>query len=638
MGSKFKKYVACLGVATMSLLPISVQAMSITYDGKTYEYTLDEITLFHNGEQIETPVMPPIQLENTTLVPVNEVFSPLGAYVVWEHTEKTVYVYYHNTTVVLEANNSIAKVNGEEVELSMPVKIINDKVMVPLRFIAEQIGLTVHWNNDTRRIDIITSVSSQMPEPEVFEPERPEVFEPEHNEPPIKDDTKEPEEDIEITLDYILASIDGAKELYLADVDQRVPSDRFAIEAIIAGNDSISDYVIFKGLSPIQTDADLDYRYFTLEIDIEDGYVSENTHWDNMSTNYITGMSIRNRDDEVRVEIDLLQDRGYIYLIEPIYDSTIVRIYTEDEYVEEEEPEVEEDNKELDTENLMGTGVVYDATQNVIAFDYMTGQNITVTDNYRDYELIIDLGGNYSSKFNSGHISVSGDYINDIEIVNGTTTQIIISQNTIFTYNLSQLGERMFVELVKPQEKYDRVVMFDLGHGGSDPGATGNGLVEKDLVMTHAFATRALVEANTDIKVYMTRETDEYLYLTERTDLSNDIGVDLFVSFHANSFTTSVPNGVEVYYFPDANDTSGKQLAEYIVKRLVDETGLFDRGAKEQENYVVLKTSDATPILLEPAFLSNASDAALLKTDWFTEKYAQILCDAIVYYFDVLTK
>ena len=108
-------------------------------------------------------------------------------------------------------------------------------------------------------------------------------------------------------------------------------------------------------------------------------------------------------------------------------------------------------------------------------------------------------------------------------------------------------------------------VFIDAGHGGTDPGAVGNGLKEKDIVLSIATKLGALLNGR-GISIKYSRTTDTYLSLEERARLANAWGADLFVSIHANSTTSSV-RGTECYTHPTAN-TATKTLSGNVSRAI----------------------------------------------------------------------
>ena len=174
-------------------------------------------------------------------------------------------------------------------------------------------------------------------------------------------------------------------------------------------------------------------------------------------------------------------------------------------------------------------------------------------------------------------------------------------------------------------------VFIDAGHGGTDPGAVGNGLKEKDIVLSIATKLGALLNGR-GISIKYSRTTDTYLSLEERARLANAWGADLFVSIHANSATSSV-RGTECYTHPTAN-TATKTLSGNISRAIASKFGISNRGHKEA-NFAVLRLSNMPAILVETAFISNSSDANLLNTR--QADFSVTIANSILSYFSKKT-
>ena len=170
-------------------------------------------------------------------------------------------------------------------------------------------------------------------------------------------------------------------------------------------------------------------------------------------------------------------------------------------------------------------------------------------------------------------------------------------------------------------------VFIDAGHGGTDPGAVGNGLNEKDVVLNIAKKLGALLNGR-GISIKYSRTTDTYVSLEERARLANAWGADLFVSIHANSATSSV-RGTECYTHPTAN-TATKTLSGNVSRAIASKFGISNRGHKEA-NFAVLRLSNMPAILVETAFISNSSDANLLNTR--QDDFASVIFNEIYNYF-----
>jgi N-acetylmuramoyl-L-alanine amidase len=212
-------------------------------------------------------------------------------------------------------------------------------------------------------------------------------------------------------------------------------------------------------------------------------------------------------------------------------------------------------------------------------------------------------------------------------------------------------------------------VVIDAGHGGHDPGAHGNGINEAELTLDVALRLQTLLEKE-GVEVVMTRDTDVFIPLEERTAIANREGADLFLSIHANASRNVVARGIETYFLNFANNpeaeavaarenaTSGKpmhslpdivkaialnnkinesrELAETVQKSMVKRLGaknktLKDLGVK-QAPFVVLIGAAMPSVLAEISFVTNKQDGTLLKTQGYRQQIAQALMDAVLGY------
>jgi N-acetylmuramoyl-L-alanine amidase len=219
-------------------------------------------------------------------------------------------------------------------------------------------------------------------------------------------------------------------------------------------------------------------------------------------------------------------------------------------------------------------------------------------------------------------------------------------------------------------------IVIDPGHGGHDPGAQGNGIDEANLVLDVALRLEALLKAQSTFEVVMTRRTDEFIPLEERTTIANREGADLFLSIHANAARDTLVQGVETYFLnfatnPTAeavaareNATSAKTMGSLpdLVKSIalnnkIEESREFatvvqasmlqdlkapprtvkDLGVK-QAPFVVLIGAEMPSVLAEISFVTNRTDAALLKQPAYRQSIAQALFDAVVRYRDSLKR
>lgn len=205
-------------------------------------------------------------------------------------------------------------------------------------------------------------------------------------------------------------------------------------------------------------------------------------------------------------------------------------------------------------------------------------------------------------------------------------------------------------------------IVIDPGHGGIDPGAVGKkGLYEKDANLTIARRLQSLIKDSLGVTAVLSRESDVYLSLKERTDLANRMSADLFISVHNNaSPKSSQSRGFETYFLSEAKTTEARavaaienaslkfdgieapkneiefilydlaqnaflqesnSLAEFVQNSAEDLLSIPARGVN-QAGFYVLRGAFMPAILVECAFISNPEEEKLLKTDDFKEKLA----------------
>jgi N-acetylmuramoyl-L-alanine amidase len=219
-------------------------------------------------------------------------------------------------------------------------------------------------------------------------------------------------------------------------------------------------------------------------------------------------------------------------------------------------------------------------------------------------------------------------------------------------------------------------VAIDPGHGGEDPGAIGgSGTYEKHVALDIAKKLRAKIDAQANMRAMMTRDADFFVPLNVRVQKARRVGADLFVSIHADAFTTPEAKGSSVFALSEhgassaaarwmANkENSSDQIGGINIKS-ADATvnrALFDmsttaqirdsmrygnfvlkeigginklhKGSVEQAGFAVLKAPDIPSILVETAFISNPDEERRLNDDAYRDKMADAIMTGIKRYF-----
>ena len=131
-------------------------------------------------------------------------------------------------------------------------------------------------------------------------------------------------------------------------------------------------------------------------------------------------------------------------------------------------------------------------------------------------------------------------------------------------------------------------ICVDPGHGGSDPGAVGNGLYEKDINLDIGLRARDMFQLDS-ATVIMTRTTDVYVSLQGRCDIANNNGANRFVCTHCNAFNGAA-YGTETFCHPNGSSTS-YDLRNKINPEMVAHMGTYNRGVKTADFYVLRNTN-----------------------------------------------
>ena len=175
-------------------------------------------------------------------------------------------------------------------------------------------------------------------------------------------------------------------------------------------------------------------------------------------------------------------------------------------------------------------------------------------------------------------------------------------------------------------------VWLDAGHGGKDSGAAANGMKEKDLVLKMVKYAKSYLENHyKGVQVNLTRSTDVFYELSERADMANKWGADVFISFHINA---GGGTGFETFRYPG---TAGKTLD--LQKALHNEIlttmkaygQIVDRGLK-QANLAVVRETHMPAVLTENLFIDRKEDADRLKDSGFLKAVGEAHARGIAKY------
>ncbi|MDB4033421.1 N-acetylmuramoyl-L-alanine amidase [Flavobacteriaceae bacterium] len=220
------------------------------------------------------------------------------------------------------------------------------------------------------------------------------------------------------------------------------------------------------------------------------------------------------------------------------------------------------------------------------------------------------------------------------------------------------------------------VVVLDAGHGGKDPGNLGNGYMEKIIALKIALEAGALLSSYQDIKVIYTRDSDDFVALTQRGAIANKAKADIFISIHCDSHTSNAfgagtfvlglhankqnfavakkensaiyleENFEERYAQYDINSPESVIGFTIMQEEFLDKSiqlaksmqDLFAKGLKrndrkvKQAGFIVLHQTFMPSVLVETGFLTNANEGAYLNSKKGQSEMAAAIAEAVLEY------
>lgn len=220
------------------------------------------------------------------------------------------------------------------------------------------------------------------------------------------------------------------------------------------------------------------------------------------------------------------------------------------------------------------------------------------------------------------------------------------------------------------------LVALDPGHGGEDPGAIGRkGTREKDIVLQIALKLKKIIDAQPNMRAYLTRDRDYFVPLHVRVQKARRVKADLFISIHADAWIKPSARGSSVWALSQTGATStaarwlakkendadliggvnlgshNKQVAKVLLDlstaaqindsikvgtNVLQNIGKINRLHKkriERAGFAVLKAPDIPSILVETAFISNPQEEQLLRSSAHQQKIANAVLNGIKQYF-----
>lgn len=574
-------------------------SMNLEYDGGVHYYNAEEIKLFINNRELTNLTMPPIIFDGYSVVPAREVFEAFGANVIWIKDSEQVKIIHENKEVVLTINSNVADVNGVAQTMQIPAKIINDKTMIPLRFVAEAINKEVKWDNSTRVANIcdvmVTTTEAT-------------------------------------TQTTTQATTRTTTEATTQSTTQTTTYKEIMVNGVSVNSSTNADLVVINTSDRAKVSTVLSQNKDLLTIDIENSTL-KGSRGDIQKGKYFNGgFYYQLKDGYVRVSLDLISDIGYDV---NIADENITITIS---------PEIVLSGNYSNSSNNSGSAILSNKVRyenyKLIINDtngIINVNNIVHSDKYMENQYMLTFNTSLASLVNNTTVEVNDDFINSIAVESyAKYSSITFNTAKVIAVDVNKSGGQIIINVLSPRDKYDKIIVLDAGHGAGDNGASGNGLIEKDITLDILQKTVALFEKDGKIKAYATRQTDVKPSFDERTDLANQVG-DAFVSIHINSAENTSANGTETFCLYPNDTGSGLNsytLAETILNNLISQLGTNNRGVKSN-NLIVLRQSQIPATLIEIGFISNSEEAStVLAPDYQRQKTAQAIFDSVTELFD----
>lgn len=291
---------------------------------------------------------------------------------------------------------------------------------------------------------------------------------------------------------------------------------------------------------------------------------------------------------------ELLSDK-YIMIKKPLEDN--LELSLEDCYMER--------SIKLTVNGLSAENIGYESITRKNELDSFVGKPIATG--------VEDVNSSFLSNDYAKNMTIEYDHSIEKETYTATITMEL---DGVYVYTLYQDDENYYINMQKPKDVYDKIIVVDAGHGGNDVGTfpTGMEYVEKDMNLSVVLYLKQLLDQE-NIKVYYTRLTDVKPYLRPRVRLANDLDADLFISVHCNGSDLTQPSGTEVLYNEKSRVRAfgSKKLAQICLDEVTKVMNSRNRGIVSGSEKFIIGHSKVPVALIELAYLTNPDDLDYLK-------------------------
>jgi len=653
------------------------------------EFEVGTVNVMMSGQDVISDV-PAVNFKGRTLVPVRFITESLGANVSWNQGAKEATVKTDEKTIIIGIDRSTVTVNGVRKTLpdGIPAKLLNyggsARTMVPIRFMSEELGMDVGWIDETKTATInkpaqsITDIS--------FDGSKkfPEL---------LIESTGEIE-----TNSYILeGSAVGDRDKLVIDIPNAefaIKDPKLLIGSNQAELSIYEDGIIRARAS--QFDVNPLVTRIVVDMNERRGYETEFNKASGITTfrfiNSIEDISVEEIYNSEAVIIKTGEEPAIAnimplenpkrYVIDIIncllpagsesidVDAEGIRRIRASQYDaaadygpgEAVSRIVVDLDESIDFENIYFE-IVENDLYVYVSGNPLGGINYAKEDvNFATLTISTQKSQTHSVSYSSGSriltvkvpksilelesldLPIEDTLIETMEVDASKSGynyfKIKLAKNVEYRDVSSSGGENEIImafenNAIKNSIHKNTLIVLDAGHGGKDPGATSPtyGLREKDVVLDVAERLSKLLERE-GFKVYLTRDSDNYVGLYNRAEIANELDADAFVSIHANAHDRTAVSGVEVLYYPDTDGRNNKSFARIMQDAMIEELGSVNRGIVSRPNLVVTRETEMPAVLAEIGFLTHiGGEEELLKTSAYRAKCAEALYQGLMDYF-----
>lgn len=638
-------------------------SMNLVYNDASHFYQAQEVRIEIDEELLIPEDMPAIIIEERAMLPMRQITEALGCEVTWNENLQQIYVMNQNDVVIFEIDKKIGYKNGIEFTMDVPAMLINNRTMLPVRALSDILGFDIMWDDANRTVKIKSGrISNNNPtnNPENVMLEKIRV--------PLK---IEDNQVFTIQADRAIVDYEEFYEdkkiiLNLYDVKAKndiennitVSTSSIVSSVQIKSNDQNGKkctQVLFnlrnhRNYTITQSEDKTEINVIFNKIAVQNILVEQKENNDRIIISASGGLDahvfqlsspkrividIPNAELDFKKQIDYKNSKCILDTRLNMFTETTLRLVFEIESGTSYEVNELNNSLIIDLYPMETQDISYDKNNNILYFvkkESFNLQNIRFEDHYLEGYYDIILPGDFKNLYPNCEYEVNDELVQKIGIITSNEHTIIrFYQNQINAYEFEEQQDMYKIIVKNPKEVYKKIVLLDAGHGGKDPGASANGLVEKNLNLQIVQKIAKYLE-DRNIKVYLTRNADVYPENLTRANTANQIA-DIMVSIHMNSGPITA-NGTEVLYQIHSNDDgsklTSKQLAETLQSHIITATGNRNRGAKLWEDVLILNRTVIPTALIEVGFITNVGDAAKLSSESYQNKVAQAIADGII--------